>query len=262
MNDALARTPAGPGRPLAALALALGLAAVVLVAIGGPGTRFGWWQFRTGFTLMKYGAYLGIAAMVVAVVAAAVARRGGRSALVLAAFALVLGGAAFFLPWSWRRHARGVPPIHDITTDWVNPPELIASRSLRDTTQHMNSWIYEGERVAAQQRKAYPDIRPVMLAMTPDEAYAAALRTARDLGWQILAADAANRRVEAMDETKWYGFKDDVSIRVTPASGIAKVDVRSVSRVGGSDVGMNAVRIRKYVAKLKQNYHDKVAVEQ
>jgi uncharacterized protein (DUF1499 family) len=65
-----------------------------------------------------------------------------------------------------------------------------------------------------------------------------------------------------MDQTRWYGFKDDVSIRVTPASGIAKVDVRSVSRIGGSDVGMNAARIRKYVAKLKANYHDKVAEEQ
>ena len=254
MNDALARTPAGPGRPLALLAVALGITAVVLVAIGGPGTRFGWWHFRTGFTLMKYGAYVGIAAMVAAVLAAALARRGGRGALVMAGIALLLGGAAFLLPWSWRRHARGVPPIHDITTDWVNPPELIASRSLRDTTQHMNSWMYEGEKIAAQQRRAYPDIRPVMLAMNPDEAYAAALRTARDMGWQILSADAANRRVEAMDETKWYGFKDDVSIRVTPASGVAKVDIRSVSRIGGSDVGMNAARIRKYVAKLRELY--------
>jgi uncharacterized protein (DUF1499 family) len=261
MNDTLARNP-GPGRPLALLALAVGIAAVVMIFIGGPGTRIGWWDFRFGFKLMKYGAYIGIVAVVLAVLAAALARRGGRGALALAGVAVLLGGVAFLLPWSWRRHAMHVPPIHDITTDWVNPPELFASRALRDTTQHMNSWIYEGERVASQQRQAYPDIRPVMLAMNPDEAYAAALRTARDMGWQILTADAANRRVEAMDQTRWYGFKDDVSIRVTPASGIAKVDVRSVSRIGGSDVGMNAARIRKYVAKLKANYHDKVAEEQ
>jgi uncharacterized protein (DUF1499 family) len=263
MNDTLARPSAGPGRPLALLALALGAAALLTVVIGGPGTQMGWWDFRTGFKLMKYGAYLGIAAMVLAILAMALARRvPGRSAVAFAVLALLLGGAAFFLPWSWRRHARSVPPIHDITTDFVNPPEITASRALRDTTQGMNSWVYEGDTIAKQQRKAYPDIRPVMLSMTPDEAYRAALQAARDMGWQILLEDAAGRRIEAMDETRWYGFKDDVAIRVTPASGISRVDVRSISRVGGSDVGANAARIRKYVEKLKESNRDKVADEQ
>jgi uncharacterized protein (DUF1499 family) len=260
MNDTLAR-PAGLGRPLALLALVVGIAAVVMIGIGGPGTRMGWWEFRFGFKLMRWGAYAGIAAMVLAVIAAAAARRGGRGALVMAVVALLLGGAAFLLPWSWRRHARGVPPIHDITTDFANPPELTASRVLRDTTPRMNTWIYQGDSIGKQQRAAYPDIRPVMLAMTPDEAYRAVLRTAQDMGWEILAQDAAGRRVEALDETKWYGFKDDVSLRVTPASGIARVDIRSVSRVGGSDVGMNATRIRKYVAKLREGYGSKFAEE-
>lgn len=260
MNDTLAR-PAGPGRPLALLALAVGIAAVVLIGIGGPGTRMEWWDFRYGFKLMRWGAYAGIAAMVLAVIAVAFARRGGRGTLAMAGVALVLGGAAFFLPWSWRRHAQSVPPIHDITTDIANPPELTASRMLRDTTQHMNSWIYQGDSIGKQQRAAYPDIKPVMLSMTPDEAYRAVLLTAREMGWEILLEDAAGRRVEALDVTKWYGFKDDVALRVTPASGIARVDIRSVSRIGGSDVGMNAARIRKYVAKLRENYPDKFAEE-
>ena len=269
MNDTLAR-PAGPGRPLALLALAVGIAAVVMIGIGGPGTRFGWWHFRTGFKLMKYGAWLGIAAAVLAVVALLVllvmgARaRGGtaRGPVALATLGLLLAGAAFFLPWSWRRHAMSVPAIHDITTDFVNPPEVTASRAMRDTTQGMNSWVYEGDTIARQQRKAYPDIRPVMLAMPTDDAYRAALRAARDMGWQILLEDPVARRVEAVDVTRWYGFKDDVSIRVSAASGISKVDIRSISRVGGSDVGMNAARIRKYVAKLKAENREKVADEQ
>ena len=186
----------------------------------------------------------------------------GRSVIAFAVLALLLGGAAFFLPWSWRRHARSVPPIHDITTDFVNPPEITASRALRDTTQGMNSWVYEGDTIAAQQRRAYPDIAPVMLALPPDDAYRAALRAVRDMGWQILLEDHVGRRIEAVDVTRWYGFKDDVAIRVTPASGISRVDVRSVSRVGGSDVGMNAARIRKYVKKLKESNRGKVADEQ
>jgi len=270
MNDELARSTPGPGRPLSLLALALGAFALLLIVIGGPGTRFGWWDFRTGFKLMKYGAWLGIAAAVLAIVALLVltvlgarTRRGtSRGAVAFAALGLVLGGAAFLLPWSWRRTAMSVPPIHDITTDFANPPEITASRALRDTTQGMNNWAYEGERIAAQQRRAYPDIAPVMLSLPPDDAYRAALRAVRDMGWQILLEDPAGRRIEAMDVTRWYGFKDDVAIRVTPASGISRVDIRSISRVGGSDVGMNAKRIRLYVAKLKANNPDKFVEKQ
>ncbi|MFL5382365.1 MAG: DUF1499 domain-containing protein [Longimicrobiaceae bacterium] len=270
MNEALDRTSPGAGRPLALLALGLGALALLLIGIGGPGTRFGWWHFRTGFKLMKYGAWLGIAAAVLAAVALLVllvlgasARRGTPRAMVaVATLGLLLGGAAFYLPWSFRRHAQSVPAIHDITTDFLNPPEVTASRALRDTTQGMNSWVYEGDTIAKQQRRAYPDIEPVMLAMATDDAYRAALRAARDMGWEILLEDPAARRIEAVDVTKWYGFKDDVSIRVSPASGISKVDIRSISRVGGSDVGMNAARIRKYVEKLKAENREKVADEQ
>jgi len=270
MNEALDRTSPGFGRPLALLAVGLGALALLLIGIGGPGTRFGWWHFRTGFKLMRYGAYLGIAAAVLAVVAllvllvmGAMARRGTpRGPVAVATLGLLLGGAAFYLPWSWRRHAQSVPAIHDITTDFLNPPEVTASRALRDTTQGMNSWVYEGDTIAKQQRRAYPDIRPVMLAMATDDAYRAALRAARDMGWEILLEDPVARRIEAVDVTKWYGFKDDVSIRVSPASGISKVDIRSISRVGGSDVGMNAARIRKYVEKLKAENREKVADEQ
>jgi uncharacterized protein (DUF1499 family) len=270
MNEETARPSAGPGRPLALLALVLGAVALLLIVIGGPGTRFGWWDFRFGFTLMKYGAWLGIAAAVLAIVAllmltvlGAMARRGTpRGAVVLAVLGLVLGGTAFFLPWKWRQEARSVPAIHDITTDFINPPEITASRALRDTTQGMNSWVYEGDTIAKQQRRAYPDIQPVMLALPPDAAYRAALRAARDMGWEILLDDPVGRRIEALDVTRWYGFKDDVAIRVTPASGISRIDVRSVSRIGGSDVGMNARRIRDYVAKLKESNRDNVADEQ
>jgi len=250
------------GRTLAILALVVGLAGFLMVVLAGPGTRMGWWDFRTGLgTLFKYGAYIGIAGAVLAVVAMLVARRGpGHGALAVAAVALVLGAVAFYLPWSFRHKAMGVPPIHDITTDFANPPELTFSRMMRDTSGgKLNNWMYEGDSIAAQQRKAYPDIQPVMLAMNPDQAYAAAMRVARDMGWEVVVNDPAGHRIEAVAETKWWGFKDDVSIRVKPASGISRVDIRSVSRVGRSDVGMNAERIGAYIARMKQTYRREVA---
>jgi len=251
---------AASGRALPLIALALAVAAAVMVGIGGPGYRMGWWHFRTAFrVLMKYGAYLAIAALVVSIVAAVLAaRRPGHAGLALALVAALLAAVTFFIPWNWRRGAQGVPPIHDITTDFANPPALVHSRALRDSLQ-INPWQYGGDSIAAQQREAYPDVQPVLLAMPLDSAYAAAYRTATQMGWTIEDASSAERRIEATDRTAWFGFTDDVSIRVSPGAGISRVDVRSVSRVGGSDVGANAQRIRKYMARLKTNYPDAVA---
>jgi uncharacterized protein (DUF1499 family) len=235
----------------ALLALVLGLAAALMLAAAGPGTRFGWWHFRTGFQVMRWSAMLGIAAILAAVLALLLARRA-RSGVKTAILALLLGLVAFGLPWSLRRGAGKVPPIHDITTDWTNPPPITWSRALRDTTEGMNTWRYEGDSIAAQQRQAYPDIRPVMLPMTPDSAWGVAYATAREMGWEILEVRREEGVLEAAAVTPWFGFVDDVVVRVTPASGIARVDVRSKSRIGRSDVGANAHRIRAYTEKLKE----------
>jgi uncharacterized protein (DUF1499 family) len=261
-SSAAPRRGGGLARTLAVLALVAGLVAVLLVGGAGPGTRLGIWSFITALRqVLKWGAYLGIATIVLALAALLTARgRAGRRTMAVAVVALLLGLVAWYFPWSWRRHARSVPPIHDITTDFVNPPQLVQSKALRDTSsQHLNTADYPGDSVAALQRKAYPDVRPVMLAMKPDEAWAAVYRTARDMGWEDIDANRAEGRVEAVAVTQWFGFKDDVVIRVTPASGISRVDIRSVSRVGGSDIGMNAARIRKFTQRLKQNYPRQVA---
>ncbi len=237
--------------PLAPLALLVAVAAAAMIALAGPGTARGWWHFRTGFKLMEYGAKAGIAAVVLAVVALLMTRRFRRGTA-LAVLALLLGAGAFFFPWNLRRTARQFPPIHDITTDTENPPSLVAVRPIREATGATNTWTYEGDSIAALQRQAYPDIQPVMLAMAPDSAWAVAYQAARDMGWEIVEVDRGQGRIEATHTTRWFGFKDDVVIRVQPASGITRVDVRSVSRVGRGDVGMNAKRIRAYVEKLKE----------
>ncbi len=259
----IAPPPPGRGRTLAILALALGALGVLLVGGAGPGSRMGLWHWSTGLrTVIKYGAYAGVLAAVLAIVALLMARgrRAGRATLAVAGVGLLLGLTAWYFPWSWRRHARSVPPIHDITTDWVNPPQLVQSRALRDTSsEKMNTPEYEGDSIAAQQRKAYPDIAPVLLAMPLDSAYGVAYRTVQQMGWEVTAASRPERRIEAAATTAWFGFVDDVVVRVAPGSGISRVDVRSVSRVGRGDVGANARRIREFVARLKRNAGSAVA---
>ncbi len=137
-------------------------------------------------------------------------------------------------------------PIHDITTDTTNPPQFLAVVPLNTPGRT----VYEGEVVASQQRAAYPDLRPVTLAMPPAAAFARALEVVDEMGWELVDTDPAAGRIEATDTTFWFGFKDDVVIRVAAADDASLIDVRSLSRVGGGDVGANANRIRRYVAAL------------
>ncbi|HEX6909003.1 MAG TPA: DUF1499 domain-containing protein [Longimicrobium sp.] len=233
--------------PLALAALALALIALLMLFLSGPGTRFGMWHFRTGFQLMRYAAYAGVAAAVLGLIALFLSRGRGR---VIAVAALLLGALAWFVPWNLRRGAGEYPPIHDVTTDTDNPPVFVAVAPLRQNAP--NPMEYEGDSVAAQQRRAYPDVGPMMLAMPVDSAFSLALRTARGMGWELVDQNRRDGRIEATATTPFFGFKDDVVIRVTSASGISRVDVRSVSRVGRGDVGANAKRIRAYLEALRE----------
>ena len=229
------------------LAVLLSLIAAVLLLVAGPGARWGMWDFRAGFSLMRYAAYAGLAAAVLAAVLLALPRTR-RAAVAPLLAALLLGLGVALVPWSGMRQASTVPPIHDISTDTQRPPEFIAMLPVRADAP--NSAVYEGAEIAQQQITAYPDLRTTRMAAAPAAAFERALQAARDMGWDIVAADPAAGRIEATDTTLWFGFKDDVVIRVEADGAGSRVDVRSLSRVGGSDVGTNAKRIRAYLKKL------------
>lgn len=233
--------------PMAGAVLAI--TSAVVLAAAGLGTRFGFWHFRTGFELLRYGAYFGLAAFLVAVSGVYCSwRRRYYLGVTLALVAAVSGATFMALPLKWKLAAQRLPRIHDITTDTTNPPSFVALLPLRQSAA--NPAEYGGAVVADLQRQAYPDIRTVLLKVPQGGAYEKALATARTMGWQIVAADPREGRIEAIDTTFWFGFKDDIVIRITPAGYRSLVDIRSVSRVGIGDVGTNAWRIRSYVKKL------------
>ena len=234
-------------RLLRAFAVFVALVAVLALMAAGPGTRLGVWDFRVGLSMLRYAAYLGIAAVVLVLVALAVTRprRAGLGVLLVA---LVLGAAAFLVPWGFRQKARGKPPIHDITTDTQNPPAFVAVLPLRQDAP--NPATYGGDSVAEQQHRAYPDIRPLELHIPPAQAFDRALAAAREMGWSINAADRAAGRIEATATTTWFGFKDDIVVRIRPEGAGSRIDVRSVSRVGRGDLGTNAARVRAYLGRL------------
>jgi len=143
-----------------------------------------------------------------------------------------------------------VPAIHDISTDTQDPPEFVAAKQERSATE--NTLVYGGPELARQQRQAYPDLQALRLNISTDVAFARAQAVCQQFGWRIIRTDAADGVVEAVEETLVFGFKDDVIIRVLPTEEGSQIDVRSVSRVGISDLGANAKRIRRVLAAFQE----------
>jgi uncharacterized protein (DUF1499 family) len=236
---------------IAVTGFAAALFAVLRVGAAGPVYRLKFADLGSAFSLIRWGAWLGLGAAVIAVAGAWVARPGARNrGFWLALAGVVLGGVAFGVPFAMLHNAKQAPPIHDIATDTRNPPQFVAVVPLRSDAP--NAVVYEGEAVAKQQHAAYPDIQPATLAALPEAAFQRALNSARDLGWEIVAAVPDEGRIEATDTTGWFGFKDDIVIRVSPDAAGSRVDVRSLSRLGKSDLGKNAARVRAYLRRLQQ----------
>ncbi|MEO9529173.1 DUF1499 domain-containing protein [Roseibium sp.] len=141
-------------------------------------------------------------------------------------------------------------PINDITTDTANPPAFLVLDDTREGAR--TSLEYAGAKVAEIQAAAYPDIAPLETDLAADAAYARALEVAQDMGWEIIASDAENHRFEATARTSVFYFADDVVVVVTELGSGSRVDMRSVSRVGRSDRGVNAARIRDFQQKFEK----------
>lgn len=239
-------------RPYPAIALVgfgLALIAVVAAALSGVGNRLGWWYFGTGFTILIASAGIGLVGVLADAVSAVVVRGpAARHIFLVALLGVIIGLIATGVPAYWVRTAYRMPAIHDITTDMNDPPAFVAIMPLRENAP--DPAAYGGPEVAAKQKAAYPDVRPLILPLGPQQAFQRALQEAGSMGWTIVAADPAAGRIEAMATTFWFGFKDDIVVRVRPDGFGSRVDVRSVSRVGTGDLGTNARRVRKYLRAL------------
>jgi uncharacterized protein (DUF1499 family) len=227
----------------------LALAAAAAAMLAGLGTRWGLWHFRFGFMILTWAAYAALIAAILSLFALFLGRLSTK-ALVMTVSTIVVGSVVAGLPWYMKQQAKRVPAIHDISTDVQDPPLFVAILPLRKDAP--NPAAYCGPAIATQQRQAYPEIVPLVVEKPPQEAFQKASDTARKMGWRIVDTNELQGRIEATDTTFWFGFKDDVVVRVAPVERGSRIDVRSVSRVGKSDVGTNASRIRDYLARLRK----------
>ncbi|HUU73306.1 MAG TPA: DUF1499 domain-containing protein [Burkholderiales bacterium] len=249
MNTLTASAEKPLARRIVILGLVLGAACVLAAVFSGLGYRMDWWHFRTGIQIFKWSFYAAIAAVGLSLIGLAISRKS-RSVVVMSVLGILIGGIMVYIPFSWKQTLDAYPYIHDITTDVNDPPQFVAVVALRGPGDHPVT--YDGAEVAAQQKQAYPDLQPWNSGAGPEEVFAAATRVIDSMGMEIVASNEGDLHIEATDTTLLYGFKDDMVVRIVETGDGTRVDVRSKSRVGRSDLGQNAKRVRTFLGRLEE----------
>ncbi len=223
-----------------------------LLPIGALGHRIGLWSFQTGFIFLAGGALLAVAAVLAAIVALLLTLRSKRASdRPLLYVGLLVGGAIVVLVLAQMGAARSVPPIHNISTDVADPPSFDVAMGLRGPDS--NPIDYDIAAIAEKQQAAYPRVKPLQTERTVAESYDHALEVLKGMGLEIVNADPKAGRIEAVATSFWFGFKDDIVVRVRERGTGSVVDLRSVSRVGLSDLGINAKRIEEFLDRFNES---------
>jgi uncharacterized protein (DUF1499 family) len=242
-----------PVSSLASWARNLAVFSVVAVLVSIIIVRFGFLEMKPALATF-FGA-LGIAGLSILVSFAAFAAiwQNGSRGMSRILLALLIDAVVLAYPAYLALQYRRLPPIHDITTDPIDPPRFEALARLR-TGEGTNPAVYAGLYSAEQQRLAYPDIETVELDIPAQRAFEAVMRLVAKRKWLVIDERAPQPRgigrIEAVARTPIMGFREDVAIRVTPDGDGSRVDIRSASRYFESDLGSNAARISKLIDDL------------
>jgi len=248
------------------VALLLAFLPAVVILVGAVGTKLGWWSWKAGFVAVMVRGPMGVGwapaltalAIVVALIGLVISIGAGLwrrslTALVVSILTMgmfiVMGGAA-----------KTAPPIHDVATDWSEPmmfsDQVMKMRGPQANPvppdAMMTSGPLVGQKVSDINAKTCEGAKPVMLTVPPAEAYAVAKKALSGNGLKIVTDDPVAGRLEAVATSFWYGFKDDVLVRVKAEGAGSRIDMRSVSRVGVSDLGQNCMRVTRLAAAMAQ----------
>ena len=231
------------------LTLIAGILALLLLLVSGPLYQAEILGLMNAFLAMRIALIVGAVAIVLALIQVIFMRK--TISWPVTGIAVLCAAVAIFMPLSMMNKAKSVPPIHDITTDLVNPPKFVAILALRANAS--NPAAYQGEEIASQQREAYPELQTQKYSQTTEQVFDAALAAVKHMGLNVVTADKTLGLIEAYDTTTWFGFVDDVVIRIQSAEQTTMLDARSKSRVGMSDIGKNAERLNDLITGVAKN---------
>lgn len=222
------------------------VAAVVFFVVAAPQGIIG---YRTAFDSLRQLAYAGGAATLLCLVVLASSRRTGVSRA-QASVATLLFAVPVAVMFANAATPPPGEPINDISTDLEDPPVFRAVIPLRPPGS--NPIEYGGPAVAARQREAHPEVVPIVTALDKETAFQRAFETAEALGWEIVSGDMQSGIIEAVDTTRFFRFRDDVVVRIRENENGTRIDLRSRSRLGRSDLGKNARRILSFIEEFSK----------
>jgi uncharacterized protein (DUF1499 family) len=231
---------------LAALTLSLAIASILFLIFGTAGARFDIFGHQIGLLMFSLAGLLSF----ISICASALFTRRMKSAQQrqqLSNAAIIALPAIVFFSISIFQGA-GAPLIHDVSTDTQNPPIFIKAPSLR--TSGDNSLAFQTANIPLQQQ-AYPELKTLFSQLSPTESQRKAYKIASEMGWLVYYQQEGH--LEAQARSFWFGFIDDISIRIQATDGGSKIDLRSASRVGRGDLGKNAKRLKKFIARFSNN---------
>lgn len=234
--------------------LLVGAAISVFLLLAGPlGYKFGGAPLPASLISLLValvGAGLVLVASIIMLIVAAKNQLLAERNLLLIAIIVSLIPIVLMAPQLIK--ARSVPPIHDISTDTNEPPIFFAVIPLRKDAPNSLQYELDGskETLAETQMTAYPDLKSLTTAMSVADATTRSEAVLADMGLEVVNVNQVTGIVEATATTFWFGFKDDVVVRIRKTQSGSILDLRSVSRVGQSDIGANAARIQTFIAKF------------
>ena len=285
MSEADTKTSAGWRFYATAFALCVAVFTVLWFIVASLGTRFGFWPYQVGLSQMTFGVgvqltwlslALGGIGMIIALIQAP-----RTQPFILALAAVLISGLMLGRLGGFRSEARALPPLHDIQTDWSAPiafsETLMQARNADGETNPVEDapivteranggWPGTGGRLVSEVQEeaelsvdgadpVYPRLDPLYFDTSASEVAAAAQALMERRGWTLVTSATevtpGTFQVEATETSTWFGFEDDVAIRVQSEGGVTKLDIRSTSRVGLSDIGANSKRVYALLIELQ-----------
>ena len=222
---------------------------ILLLPIAVVCYRLNFYDFSDASKVLTLSLFLSAIIFLFALLLSIVHRKSNPSNSKLAAHAWGLSLMPLIFFGSQIIVVKSVPMIHNISTDVNDPPEFFKVIELRGVNS--NPHEYDQASLASIQREAYPNITTLFVDDSIDKAFKKANQVVALLEWDIVSRDVVKGVVEATETSGIWQFKDDVVIRIKVSGDQTKIDLRSVSRVGRSDLGANAKRIEKFLETYK-----------
>jgi len=235
-------------RRLALFSAALGLCAILL-------TRNGMIDRASTFALMGAVIIAACLALLLSGTAAVVIWQTGRRGIGPMVSGFFICVCVLSYPLYLASKAALLPQMNDVSTDLINPPHFSSTanaRMMRQGREHEDTSLQWRD----EQRRAYPDVQPIVIDVESDEAFQLVQKTALARGWHIVEQTPPSKlnpisHIDAIAKSLVMGFADDITIRMTPLQGQTRIDLRAASGFGKHDFGDNAHHIIKFAQELQ-----------